>query len=465
MGARIEGVITWLLRALALALLVSTFASAVHDVSQAWDVWYYHLPFAARIWGIVPADAFAFHASNEARWQGFPLLGEALQGLLWKITGHLQAANLVAFAAVPLLSLFLRRVLAVPFHLGVIALFAVPLVMTHATSCYVDLPANACAAALVLLVWRAWSSDEPLGPRTAAAAGLLAAVAAGMRFQLMPVLGVALLALAPRALRAGKKTTAALAIASMLVLAFPVKNTIAHGNPVYPVELSIAGHVLPGTETPYASSPPSLARAPRPQRWLWSVLEIGARPYTSTRRWTVDQWAPSDDDAYRMGGFFGAYVVAMLALFAWHARGSWSSRRTRAAAVTFAALTAVVSMLPQSHELRYYMVWMLVLVGLTLATAPPERRGAVTIACVAALVAVVFVTRAGYIYPSGSDFSTFLRDKVSRETVDAIHDGDGVCLSREPVTFLYASPFHAGRRYSVKEVEDRAECGARRWIE
>jgi hypothetical protein len=463
MGARV--VITWLLRALAIALLASTFASAVHDVSQAWDVWYYHLPFAARLWGIVPADAFAFHASNEARWQGFPLLGEALQGLLWKITGRLQAANLVAFASVPLLALFLRRVFAVPFHLGVIALFAVPLVMTHATSCYVDLPANACAAALVLLVWRAWSSDAPLRPRAAAGAGLLAAAAAGMRFQLLPVLGVALLALAPRALRAGKKTTTALVIASSLVLAWPVKNAVAHGNPVYPVQLSIAGHVLPGPETPYASSPPSLARAPRPQRWLWSVLEIGARPLGSTRRWTVDQWAPPDDDAYRMGGFFGAYVVAMLALFAWHAWRSWASRRTRAAVVTLAALTAIVSMLPQSHELRYYMVWMLALVGLALATAPVERRGPVTIACVAALAAVIAATRAGYIYPSGSDFSTFLRDKVSRETVDAIEDGERACLSREPLTFLYASTFHPGRRYSVKEAEDRAECGAYRWIE
>ena len=39
---------TRLLQALALALALSTFAAGLHDVSRAWDVWYYHLPFAAR---------------------------------------------------------------------------------------------------------------------------------------------------------------------------------------------------------------------------------------------------------------------------------------------------------------------------------------------------------------------------------------------------------------------------------
>src|SRR5208337_1682296 len=45
---------------LAGALLASMLLTALHDVSMAWDVWYYHLPFAARIAGIVPANRFIY---------------------------------------------------------------------------------------------------------------------------------------------------------------------------------------------------------------------------------------------------------------------------------------------------------------------------------------------------------------------------------------------------------------------
>ena len=112
---------------------------ALHDVSRAWDVWYYHLPFAARIAGIVPASQFAYDPLNQARFDGFPLLGEALQGLLWRITGRPESANLVAFSALPLFAWFAKKRLGVPMWATILALLAVPLVQIHATSCYVDL--------------------------------------------------------------------------------------------------------------------------------------------------------------------------------------------------------------------------------------------------------------------------------------------------------------------------------------
>ena len=63
------------LRAFAALLFASAFVTAVHDASQAWDVGYYHLPFAARLAGILPADSFVFHPANVARFEGFTLLG------------------------------------------------------------------------------------------------------------------------------------------------------------------------------------------------------------------------------------------------------------------------------------------------------------------------------------------------------------------------------------------------------
>ena len=45
--------------------------AALHDVPHAYDAWYYHLPFAARIGGIVPAELYVFNAANEAAVQAF----------------------------------------------------------------------------------------------------------------------------------------------------------------------------------------------------------------------------------------------------------------------------------------------------------------------------------------------------------------------------------------------------------
>jgi hypothetical protein len=465
---------TRLLQALALALAASTLVAALHDVSAAWDVWYYHLPFAARIGGILPADAYTFHAANQARFAGFPLLGEAMEGLLWRLTGQPQAANLVAFGSVALYALWLRRALGVPLHLTAIALFAIPLVQLHATSCYVDLPANLCVSALILSVFQLWAAKDP--PPLAVPWRLLvpAAIAANMRFQLQPVIAVALLAAAPRVLPPlvrGQGASRRIALTTLLVLAVGatlLKNAAVHHNPYYPMKIEVAGLVLPGPEGVYHAAPPYLRDAPRAQRWLYSVLEVGIRPLSERRRWTIDQWMPEGSTGCRMGGFFGAYVVLHVALLAWRAARD-RARAVRAPALGFALLTAVAASLPQCHELRYYMFWMIVLVSLNLALAcapgrPEGGRLALGAACLAALGVVLAVTRCGYVYASGSTFAETVRERVDAAVLAQIHEGEKVCLSREPWTMLYASPFHPPARYAVREAELAEDCEEYRWI-
>jgi hypothetical protein len=477
--------LTRLLQAIATALLVSTFVAAVHDVSTSWDVWYYHLPFAARIWGIVPEQAYSFHALNEARFQGFPLLGELLQGLFWRAFGRPEASNLVAFAAVPLHALFLKRFFQVPLHLSVIGLMAIPLVQLHASSCYIDLPANSCAAMLVLLVYHLFTREGAVSGRTLVLLGVLAAGAVNMRFQLLAVVLLALLAATPRVLgplfrdlgSAGKARQRALlklsliALSLPLVFASPLKNLVLHHNPFYPVKLAPFGIALPGVEDVYSSSPPYLEHAPRPLRFLYSLLEIGVRPMTSRRRWTIDQWMPEGSTGNRMGGFFGAYVVFHLAALGW-ATARARTLPARVGAALFAVLTAVTALLPQSHELRYYLYWMLVLVSLNLILACQRERLALSpsppalgAAGAGALLIVLAVTRCGYVYPSGSSFATLLHDKVDPATLERIRDGGQACLSREPWTILYAATFHPPSRYAIQETERKEDCGAYRWIE
>jgi hypothetical protein len=467
---------TRILPALALLLALATLFSGLHDASQAWDVWYYHLPFAARLVGLVGPDAYVFHAANQSRIEGFPLLTELLQGLCWRLTGRPEGANLVSMGSLALYVWFLRRSLGVPLHLAFLALMAVPLIQIHATASYVDLPANAGMAALVLLVIRLYSTVEPApaGYGVELRIAALAAAVANMRFQLHPLVAVTVLAAVPRLLpplvraRDGRRLWR-LALFVPLVGATFLKNVIVHHNPYYPMRLALGGLVLPGPDTPYSSSPLYLEHAPRALRFVCSILEIGIRPLRDGGRWTVDQWAPWDSPALRMGGFFGAYVVFHLGLLAWTvARGR--SRQARVAGIAFALLTAVVAWVPQSHELRYYLCWMMVLVSLNLwLTGAGAEEGwrapALGMACTGFLLVVLGVTHGIYVYPSGRTFAELLRDKVDARTLGQIGEGEGVCLRREPHTFLYAAPFHPGRRYVVKEAESREECGGYRWIE
>jgi hypothetical protein len=457
------------LKLLAFAVLAGTATGALVDVSQAWDSGYYHLPFAARLAGVLPADVFVFHPANQARFDGFPLLGELLQGLLWRVTGHAPATNLVAFASVPAFAWLLRRRCGVAFHTSVLALFAIPLVQTHAASTYVDLPANAALAALVLVTVQAWASDGPVSARTLGLALAAAAVAVNMKSLAGPLAVVALATLAARVWRMGgaegRRRLALALVALPLVFATPLKNAGRHGNPFYPIRTSVLGVALPGVEAPYSSSPRWLADAPQPARFACSVLELGVRPMSDPRRWTVDQWMPADADGYRMGGFFGAWVALNLVLLGWRAAKE-KAGPARRAAIGFAALTVVVSVMPQSHELRYYLVWMLALVGTNAwlasrsgAPAAPLGARGYSAAAAAAMLVVMWVTGFDYVRPSGSTFAELRARKVDLAAVSRIPDGARVCVDHAPWNLLWAAPFHAPKRYVVIEAEAPEECG------
>jgi hypothetical protein len=456
----------------ALASLGVLFA-ALHDTSLAWDGWYYHLPFAARLVGLIPADAYVFHPANQARYAGFALLAELLQGVLWRITGRAESANLVAFASVPLVAWFLQRRWQVPFTLTLLALFAVPLVQAHAPSTYVDLPGNAAASVLVLLLVHAYASESPPSARDVVLALLAGAIAANIKPLLQPIVGLGLLAMLARLVQSArdapsrhraKQLAALMVLAAPLVLFTPLKNAALHHNPFYPIGVDILGVHLPGPEAPYASSPPWLAAAPRPLRFVSSLLEIGVRPLSDPRRWTVDQWMPDDSMGNRMGGFFGAYVVLLLLALGYRVARD-NTRLARVSGVTFGVFTVLVACMPQSHELRYYLSWMIVLVSLNLLLAARPGaprfalglRGLGTIAAGAFLV-VLASTRGAYAYPGGLRVVDLVRARVDPTVIDGIAEGEHVCVRGEPFSLLWADRFHPPHHYVVQEAEALEDC-------
>ena len=113
-----------------------------------------------------------------------------------------------------------------------------------------------------------------------------------------------------------------------------------------------------------------------------------------------------------MGGYFVVYVLGALALLAWGVR---SSRRGKWAAALVIVLTLICMLLPASHELRYYMFWMLTLVSSVLVTAhsptfsSPQQavlrnvtHGVVAISC----ASVLMMTGGEYLRLSGPSTPT-----------------------------------------------------------
>jgi hypothetical protein len=165
-----------------------------------------------------------------------------------------------------------------------------------------------------------------------------------------------------------------------------------------------------------------------------------------------------------MGGFFGGYVVANLVALA----AAVVRQRTavaKRAALFFAGLTVVVASLPQSHELRYYMVWILVLVSTNLALWAKDAPNACGLVAAAALAVVAWSTEGTYLYASGDSFPALVAQKVDRAALEGVAPGERVCVAREPWTFLYAPRFHPGKAYVIQEAEGSEDCAGARSLD
>ncbi|MGL5795013.1 MAG: hypothetical protein ACRC06_11535, partial [Waterburya sp.] len=176
-----------ILSAIALVIATLMFLKAIIYMDTTYDTGWYQLPFAARIWGIIPEKSFLAQDLLEYRFDGFPLLANFLQGFLWKITGQMQAANLVGYFSLLIYFFFLRSYFKVPLYLSVIAIFTIPLVLIHASISYVDLPGNIGVSVLMLMVYNLFRQSRLPNKRELIAIFLGAATAANIKPQLQPL--------------------------------------------------------------------------------------------------------------------------------------------------------------------------------------------------------------------------------------------------------------------------------------
>lgn len=471
-----------LLTFFSLLLWLSLALKAVLDVDRNYDTWVYHLPFAARLLGMMPADALVFDGYFEPRYHGFGVLGEYLQGLFWLVTGRPESANLVGYLSLILFIVFLKKYFNVPYYLSTIALLAIPIVQIHATSSYIDLPSAIALATLMMMTYYLYITSVPITKMDMFIIFLSSLVSANMRLQFVPIVFLTLCFTAYRLIgttvisphqktRSQKNVnTVVLLLAVIIIFYTPVKNLLIYGNPVYPVVVKFAGIELNHTEeTPPEPELPGYGLS-RPALWLYSVFEIVPSPLFDGN-WTIDQGG-SRGLGNQFGGYFGAYVLFNLILFIYLVVSGHSKATTRAVFLLL-TITAVTAFMPSSPRLRYYMYWMIVLVAMNLALiCQMARLGRLTdvispknmgIICLIVFSVVVFKTNAQYIRPLFYSFSHFSEQKIDKTLLAHIHSGDNVCikLTQPQWIFLYSSVFQKNINYSITSWEHHELCKSR----
>jgi hypothetical protein len=130
----------------------------------------------------------------------------------------------------------------------------------------------------------------------------------------------------------------------------------------------------------------------------------------------------------------------------------------------------LTSVLPQSHELRYYMYWIIVLITLNFYLLVRVRGDAGSgfgaphlgiISC-AMLITTVALTKAVYIRPTTQATTVAITEKIEPAIRAAVEKNPKICvLGMTNLFLLYADEFHPSLQYSVKAAYYPSQCGSR----
>ncbi|MDP9300395.1 MAG: hypothetical protein M3P43_05800 [Actinomycetota bacterium] len=332
-------------------------------LNLGWDAFMYHIPFAALRGGL--HVTYDMNDTVRPLFEGFPPLPEAVQGLLWRLTGSVNATGVVNFLAFAVFLIYCHSVLHAPFWLVALIALTAPMVLIHTTVSYVDLFSNAwlaigAASCIYLYLFPAGSKRAVL---IGAAAGL--AAAAWSKYQLVPIAALIFVLLAVVSLRPviatrfGRRQVVVVLLSFAALASVPyAKNLALYGNPFWPVKVPIVGGLFPYridavTQGAAAERPAGLVGAPQAEVFAYSLFEIDQPThYPYSDRWIIDQG--NAGEGFRMGGFWGTgtviYLVTMVAMLIFCARGAGI-----VVSIAAAGVLVFTAFLPQSNELRYFM--------------------------------------------------------------------------------------------------------------
>jgi hypothetical protein len=489
--SRRHRILTMSLTLPAILLSAALLRRAWLDIDTGWDSIAYHLPFAALRTGILSPSQYHVEPGIDSYYVSFPVLPDYLQGWLWRLTSHAAATNLVALLALSVLVAFLWRVFRIPLPDSVLSLLAIPVVLIDSTSSYIDLFTNCALTVLLLLVFLALVFPARFKARHFIGALVAMAVASNSKtpFVVLATAGVMTLVCtmyvnrnrlthlrwefrnASRSLR----ITYVASILFLLGLSYYkyLENFKEFGNPVYPVALNVGPIKLPGFLDSGGTTPVYLRGAPKMAVWALSVIEYNAFD-GRVPLWTNGQGdLKLSSSAFRMGGYFGEYVL--LNVF-WLLFLQFRIRRALGwkPFVFIAVLTVITSLLPASHELRYYSYWMLCLVAINLILIvnglEGEERFTIRLfflaGAVAALSFCILSDGGTYIRRTGAEPDRLVQAMgITKALSDMnLHQGEVVCVSgKGQFAFLYSPIFNPNlaskTHYGVLQEERPEGCG------
>jgi len=456
---------------IAIVTFVLVVIRALRTVDTNWDTLQYHWAYAARAAGLCDSSCFVMDYGTEQRYLAFPMLFHTMYGVLWRIFGTPAAGHAATIAVVVALIVYLWRRFAVPLAWSWLALLAIPLVQIHLSTSYVDLAANAALTLGIFALLRICVARDPSMRLDIAVGWIALTMAAGAKLLLIApaalVWMVLVIVVARRRWQRERRVPWAMAIGLAALGAVSILPQFALNiwhfhNPFYPVEMRIAGIHLPGTESLKViqhtmSVSAKWTDSPSWVRWVASVFEFDAFRGRDMP-WTADQGdVPQSSPSFRMGGYFCIYVLGLLAILLARAR----SRESRPMLVALAVATVACALLPNSHELRYYLFWMLLLVGavLVLAFSPSlasglqrETAGMTRALVLLSLTGVILMTGAHYLMTKGITIEDLVTP--TNAIVDALPPGATLCVAHtNRSAILYAQMFHPGHSIHVRSID------------
>jgi hypothetical protein len=374
----------FLLGLTALLLLVCAY-SVIAVFPTDWDFLCYHLPAALRNFHLTTFNPG--HRLTEVI-AGFPPVPHLVEGFLIYSTGKVKAANAIGFLSLGVLLLFFYSATrsSKKTMWALFLLLSVPLVTVHLTSPFVDLWSSVWMGLAVyygILILR-----NPFRWSTSLLFGLFSFIASMSKMQNWPILGslgifmlvvwvwrlwVELKQVTPVSrdeIVSHRKMGLLLIVVGMLVVIWPIRNWILYHNPTHPWAPPLIKRFVPPeqymivtdvqSKNVLDSTPKYLWNTPQSFKFLVSVFELGrlANPKLHYRH---DMWNGGPEFIHHRMGGWGIWLVGFLIfwIFRWARRVGRESRTTLLA---MGFLFISVSVIPQSHELRYWLFFPIALI-------------------------------------------------------------------------------------------------------
>jgi hypothetical protein len=260
-----------------------------------------------------------------------------------------------------------------------------------------------------------------------------------------------------------------LGIACILSCSTLIKNSLVHNNPIYPIafKVPILNLQLNGPEIEYKNTPGYAEQygvLSRPIYFLTSITEYdwairGVTPYYNVDMGSFEK--PKNYSAARTGGWWGLNIIISISLLAALCLLAKANKHNGHSfrffpLMLFIFITGITSFMPQSHELRYFLFWPIILMFNLAYLAPNLTPSFRYSNVIGALYIGLFIFSLFFL--KGESITSLLTYKTEQELIGVdpaaieimtAKQLGGICLgpSYSPYQFNYSAVLQGGNYF------------------